>query len=229
MDEPMLGLLTARLADQLGDLDLARDLAPRVLDAILTWTPPTVPAREIDHIVAYAFGNRPRTGPRPAPDARLVDRLELPGPVNEQLADAVVDLRRLKPVRVFAQWEIAEVLQRKHGLDDVVSIEPSLGDAGEVIYLSTDGVARAAVEAAATDLGTVAVVAHRDHAKRCVQISRAAGMAAFVAAEVDLPKTYDALSGQPWTRARQVYLLHDMCAQLGTHRARSIADAFPRG
>jgi hypothetical protein len=158
--------------------------------------------------------------------------LEFPGPINELLADAIFALLQIKPVTVFAQWEIAHYLTLKHGLHDVVSIEPSVGRAGDLIYLSTEGVARAVIGAAGGDalsLGTVAIVAHRDHAKRCVQISRAVGMNAYVAEEVALPVVYDPLSGQTWTRRRQIYLLHDMCAQLMAHRAQSIADAFPGG
>ena len=228
MEEPMLERLTAMLADQLGDRDLAADLAPRLWDVGFSWNAPTIRAGAIDCIVAYAFGNRPRPGPPAAHTASLTDRLDLPGPVNALLADAVVALRRIRPAPVFAQWEIAHCLSATPSPSDVVSIEPIVNEAGEVVYLSTEGVARAAVEAHGGDpaaMGTVAVVAHRDHLKRCVQISRAVGMNAFAAEEIELPLAYDPHSGQPWTRRRDIYLLHDMCAQLAVHRAEAIARA----
>ena len=73
-------------------------------------------------------------------------------------------------------------------------------------------------------VGAVAIVAHRDHAKRCVQISRRHGMNAIVATEIELPVTYDPLSGQPWTRRRDIYLAHDLAAQFIGLRSQAIAE-----
>jgi hypothetical protein len=155
-----------------------------------------------------------------------------PGPVNEALADAVAALLAIRPVPVHAQWEVARILERKHGLTGVISVLPMLSPSGEIIYLSTVDVARAAVAAepsGADAMGPVAVVAHLDHAGRCVEVSRAAGMDAFVAADVALPAFYDPLSGQTWTRRRDLYRLHDLCAGLFTRRAAALAQAFPEG
>ena len=60
-----------------------------------------------------------------------------------------------------------------------------------------------------------------------MQITRAAGFEAFVAADVPLPADYDPQSGQTWTRRRDIYLLHDMLAQLLALRADAIAQAWP--
>lgn len=182
------------------------------------------PAAELRAVVAYSFGNRLAADRKSQP---------APGPVNEALADAVVRVRALMPAgsRIYAQWEIAHVLSGKRGLKDVVSIEPVVAPDGTVTYLSTDGVAEDVVKRAggAAALGPVAVVGHRDHAKRCVLTSRARGMDAWVASEVPLPVAYDAESGQPWTRRRDLYLLHDMAAQMMMMRARRIAEAYPKG
>ena len=233
MDNAALrGLLTAALEAQLGDRQAAEATARRILDVALSWSAPSAPMERLDGVIAYAFGNRLRPGAGAGPDVPLADRLPDPGPVNAALAETVMALHRLKPVRIYAQWEIARFLRDRHGLNDVVSIEPETGPGGEIVYLSTDGVARAAAAAdqARTDpAAALAVVAHRDHARRCVQATRTAGFEAFVASEIPLPAVYDPDSGQPWTRRRDIYLLHDMAAQLMGLRAEAIAQAWPQG
>ena len=121
-----------------------------------------------------------------------------PGPMNENLAAVVAELMGRRPVPVYAQWEVAEVLRTAHGLTDVVAIEPDLDAAGQRQYVSTVGVAQKAVAAAPQPdgLGRVGVVAYYDHAKRCVDTSVAAGMDAAVPAEAELPTEYDPESGQ---------------------------------
>jgi hypothetical protein len=49
-------------------------------------------------------------------------------------------------------------------------------------------------------------------------------MDATVAAEVELPAIYDPLSGQPWTRRRDIYLAHDLAAQFIALRTEAIAE-----
>ncbi|WP_199726371.1 hypothetical protein [Acidipila sp. EB88] len=174
--------------------------------------------------MVYDFGNRPaaRGEPHSHPE---------PGPINQMLADAVLQVAQHCGGPVYAQWEIAKLLKGKH--PDVSAIEPVVAADGTVTYLSTDGVAQAVVALAnrpgARKLGTVCVVAHRDHSKRCVATSKARGMDAAVAAEVALPAAYDAESGQPWTRRRDLYLLHDMAARWMQLRADRIAAAYPQG
>jgi len=216
--------LVARWTDELGDAALAQSLVDGLgsdgvaqfealvgLDAVFTdplvaMAPPTVPDDEVDSLVVYAFGNRV------AGDGTLS-----PGPVNEDLAQAVEDFVAEHPVPVFAQWEVADLLAET-GVGDVTSIDPDTGPDGEVVYLSTAGVAEKAVTLAqqqGVDLGQVGVIGFQDHAVRCVLTSRAAGMTdAAVPEGVDLPSAYDPQSGQEWTRDRQTYLLTDLQGRL---------------
>ena len=216
--------LLARWTDELADPALAQALVDGLgadgvaqfetlvgLDAVFTdplvsMVPPTVPADEVDSLVVYAFGNRV------AADGTLSA-----GPMNEDLAQVTADFVAEHPVPVFAQWEVAELLVDQ-GVADVTSIDPDTGPDGEVVYLSTAGVAEKAVtlaDAAGVDLGQVGVIAFADHAVRCVLTSEAAGMAGAAVPEgVDLPGDYDAESGQAWTRDQQTYLLTDLQGRL---------------
>lgn len=213
-------LLQQRLTEELGEAEAAARLTGQILDIAVNWRPPQAPATQISRIVAYAFGNRPRDGAGP-------NDLADPGPVNAALAQAVLAIHRLNPVKIYAQWEIARYLVDQPGMADMVSIEPVYLADGTLEYLSTDGVAAEVVRhegGAAAAMGVVAIVAHRDHAKRCVQISRRHGMDAVVAAEVELPATYDPHSGQAWTRRRDIYLAHDLAAQFIALRSQAIAE-----
>ena len=216
--------LVARWTDELGDAALAQELVDGLgadgvaqfealvgLDAVFTdplvsMVPPTVPADVVDSVVVYAFGNRV------AADGTLSA-----GPMNEDLAQATADFVAEHPVPVFAQWEVAELLVDQ-GVADVTSIDPDTGPDGEVVYLSTAGVAEKAVtlaDDAGVDLGQVGVIAFADHAVRCVLTSEAAGMAGAAVPEgVDLPGEYDPESGQAWTRDRVTYLLTDLQGRL---------------
>ena len=216
--------LVARWTDELGDAALAQQLVDGLgadgvaqfealvgLDAVLTdplvaMTPPTVPDDEVDSLVVYAFGNRV------AADGTLS-----PGPTNEALAQVVEDFVADHPVPVFAQWEVADLLAES-GAGDITSIDPDTGADGEVVYLSTAGVAEKAVALAdqqGVDLGHVGVIGFQDHAVRCVLVSEAAGMAGAAVPEgVDLPSAYDPQSGQEWTRDQQTYLLTDLQGRL---------------
>lgn len=225
--EALERLMVKTLYGELGDQAVARQLAAHLTEAGFRWKYPTFPVREADSVVAYSFGYRSPTG-KVDPDTGLSDSGEAPepGPINSLLADAVYAISRARAVRVYAQWEIAQVLTRKHGMQDVVSIHPITGPDGKTIYLSTDGVAKEVVARAgsAQALGKVAVVGHRDHIKRCVIVSRDNGMNASVAREVPLPVQYDPESAQPWTRRRDAYLLTDLVAQLSIMRNRVIAE-----
>lgn len=216
-------MMARTLEAELGDTATARSLAAAIAEAGFRWDYPRMPVREADSVVAYSFGYRSATG-KVDPNTGLSDGEEnpQPGPINEMLADAVAAIARMRKVRVYAQWEIAEVLAGKHSMTDVVPILPVIGGDGKKTYLSTDGVAKAVVHHAggAAALGTVAVVGHRDHVKRCILVSRDNGMKAAAAREIPLPVQYDPESAQPWTRKRDSYLLSDVIAQLMMTRAR---------
>lgn len=215
------------LTRELDDEETARTLVPLLEGVGFDWQPPTKPVEQIDFVVAYGFGNRaPAGGGDPA------KVLYQPGPVNEELADTVARIREQRTVPVYAQWEIARFLESKYRMTQVTSIEPVIAADGTITYLSTDGVA-AQVQAARKQLpggiGTAGVVGFRDHVKRCVQTTRDRGITAYAVQGVDLPQTYDPQSGQPWTRRRDLYLVHDMFAQWGVLRQKLITRAYPNG
>ena len=64
------------------------------------------------------------------------------------LADVTAAFVAEHPVPVYAQWEVARFLQAD-GVPGVTSIEPTTAADGTVVYLSTRGVADAAVSDAA--------------------------------------------------------------------------------
>ncbi len=210
--------LQEALGKALDDPALAAKLAPVLLDVGFTWEAPTQPAASFRTIVAYSFGNRPALPGAPLP---------APGPINEELARAVIEAqRRSQAGTIYAQWEIADFLRGHPAIGKVVAIEPIVAPDKTVKYLSTDGVAEAIVALVGGDaarLGRVCVIGHHDHAKRCVETSRGRGMVAWAMAGLALPANYDPASDQPWTRERELYLIHDMAAQLMQIRAARIA------
>ena len=233
-DAELKAQMIGKLTSGLNDASIASTIQPYLMDIGFTWDLPQVPLLGVSSIVAYSFGNRPNaasgnTSSSGGNQAAFPD----PGPINEELADAVHQIYRLKPVRVFAQWEIASFLVSKYQMNssDLYSVEPIIASDGTITYLSTAGVASAvvAVEGSAAAMGTVAVVGHRDHAKRCIQTSLAVGMNAFAVQGVTLPVNYDPLSGQPWTRNREIYLVHDMFAQIAEKVVTLTAQAYPQG
>ncbi|MFJ8599998.1 hypothetical protein ACIREM_14970 [Streptomyces shenzhenensis] len=219
--------MTRVLAAVLQDRDTARTLVPWIFDIGFDWAPAAAPTDRLDFIVAYSFGNRP-----PADGGDPTKVLAEPGPMNEQLADVVAEIRAVRTLPVYAQWEIAYFLTTKHGLDQVTAIEPVIAADGTITYLSTDGVAAQVAElrkAAPGGIGTAGVVGWRDHIKRCVLTTEGRGMTAFAPEGFTMPDTYDPESGQPWTRRRDLYLVHDMVAQWTMKRTQLIAELYPNG
>jgi len=192
-------LLADRLEAELGDPVTARALAAALIDEALSWRAPTVPLAEVRSIIGFTFGNR-----------MLANGNREPGPVNAALADVAVRLHEATGARIWAQWEVAEAIGARlpHGI--LEAIHPVFDDHAEPRYLNTGGVVGAAIARSGGELGTVAVVAVRDHAWRCVQICRRHGLLAGVPEGWVMPDLYDADSGQPWTRDRLAYLLHDL-------------------
>ncbi len=198
---PDLSPVTTYLTSELGDAEIAVTLSKIIATDILRWKPVVMPVAEVNSIVAYAFGNR------------IADNgNRSPGPMNQALADVVVRLQRETSATVYAQWEIAEAIGDRVPKEKLIAINPGRDAQAEPVYLSTVGVANEVIKRAggATKLGKVAVVGFYDHVRRCVETSRSAGMAAAAPAGYDMPKNYDAQSGQPWTRSRLTYLMHDI-------------------
>ncbi|MFI6648898.1 hypothetical protein ACIBI8_14930 [Streptomyces sp. NPDC050529] len=223
LPQHMRAVLTAELADR----DAAKALAPLLHDVGFDWHPETAPPADCDFILAFGFGNRPPAGGGDPAKVRYE-----PGPVNEELADAVARVRARRDVPVYAQWEIARFLDFKYGMSDVTSIEPVVAPDGTITYLSTDGVAAQVAEARKRvpgGAGTACVIGFRDHHKRCVQTTRDRGLKAYAPRGFSMPHTYDPESGQPWTRRRDLYLVNDMLAQWSVLRAKLMAEAFPNG
>ncbi|MFJ3904811.1 hypothetical protein [Streptomyces sp. NPDC090025] len=224
----LLRAMLASLTAELDDRSAARALTPHLYDVGFAWEPPVAPLQSLDFVLAYGFGNRP-----PAGGGDPTKVLFEPGPVNEELADTVARIRRARPgIPVYAQWEIARFLESKYRMRNVTSIEPVIAPDGTITYLSTDGVA-AQVAAARAHLpggvGRAAVVGFRDHVKRCVQTTVDRGITAFAPRGFAMPETYDAKSGQAWTRRRDLYLVHDMVAQWSVLRQKLITQAYPQG
>ncbi|MFT4296269.1 MAG: hypothetical protein QM582_12745 [Micropruina sp.] len=217
------------LADHLRDPQTARATVPRIFDIGFNWRPPVAPLAKFDFLLAFGFGNRP-----PANGGDPTRVLPEPGPMNEDLADTVVKaLRRARrKLPVYAQWEIARHLKAKYDMDDVVSIEPVFADDGTITYLSTDGVVAQVVALRSNrpgGVGTAGVIAFEDHIKRCVQTTRARGVSAFAPRGLSMPDTYDPKSAQAWTRDRDIYLVHDMYAQITVLRNDLIKERYPNG
>jgi hypothetical protein len=192
-------------ADALAQLEQRVPVADVATSPFLAYRPKRVPARTVDSLAVFAFGNRVGA-----------DGAITPGPTNEALASATEAFIKKHPVPVFAQQEIAQQLQAD-GVKHVTSIDPEVGPDGKLVYLSTAGAAAQIVtkaRAAGVDLGTVGVVGFADHVVRCVLNADAAGMTAVVPKGVKLPSTYDAASGQPWTRDRHAYLPTDLAGRL---------------
>ena len=154
-------------------------------------------------LIVFAFGNREVNG-------------ELqPGPVNEALARAVQSYVAECPVPVFAQWEVADILNAVMP-GSAVSITPDIDADGNVVYLNTVQVAEKAMRRAdemGLSLGEVGVAAFADHSVRCVYTCRKLGLEAAVPNGLIMPHEYDPESGQRWTTGRTVYRAVDLLAR----------------
>jgi hypothetical protein len=193
-------LLVRHLEAELGDQATARAFAAGLVEDALTWQAPTVPVSEVGTIIGFTFGNR-----------MLPNGNREPGPVNAALADLAVRLHEATGAPVWAQWEVAEAIGARLPDRMLGAIYPGRDANAEPRYLSTGGVIEEIVARnGGAGLGTVAVVATRDHAWRCVRICRRHGLSAGIPQGWAMPDAYDSDSGQPWTRDRLAYLLHDL-------------------
>jgi len=222
LQHQMLGKLTA----ELNDASVATIESGYLFDVFFSWTAPPVDVSQINTIVAYSFGNQAA--------AAGTGNMPNPGPVNEQIADAVFQLHAKTPARIYAQWEVASILASKYQLGSgiVISVAPPVvATNGTVTMPSLDAVATAIVNQSSTAsaLGNVAVVTHRDQASLAVQTSNAHGMRAAVPANLPLPALYDATALQASNRRRDLYLLSNLGTRLGALRLALIAKEYPNG
>ncbi|MGA9918181.1 MAG: hypothetical protein WBR17_37130 [Paraburkholderia sp.] len=226
--------MTGKLDVELNDPTTASIEVPRLQDIFFTWDLPLIPAAQVSTIVAYSFGDRPNAANGSSSGSGTAQStLPLPGPINEEIADAVYKLYQLKPVMVFAQWEVASVLTSKYQMNSSnlqPVLPPVVASNGTVTYPAVAQVAAAVIALEGTAvMGTVAIVTHRDQAKSAIQTSRALGMNAYAAQEITLPVDYDSQASQPTNRRRDLYLLSDMTNQFATLRANLIAHEYPNG
>ncbi len=202
------------LSKELNDAIIAKELATMITQCALAWKAPTIATEEINSIIAFAFGNR-----------ILPNGNRQPGPMNEALADVVVQLYNQTKAPVYAQWEIAEAIGNRIPSEKLNVINPTLDAQANVVYLSTVGVASAIIKHAGDPqkLGKVAVVAFNDHLYRCIQICHDLKIDAYAPAEYSMPSNYDEFSGQPWTRDRMIYLITDIRARITNYLERLMA------
>jgi hypothetical protein len=196
-------------------------------DVFLNFQPPVVLNQYPDTILAFSFGNRP---------GATVGAMPIPGPINQEIAKAVHRLStrwNVKYPTIYAQWEIAEVLQSKYQIPaaSLISVSPPTVSATGVVSEPSLAAVVAAVTALspAAKLGTVAVVTHRDQLKSAIENALAAGLTAGAFDPESLPVDYDASATAPLNRQRYLFLLNDMFNQLGLLRANLIAAEYPNG
>ena len=220
LDDDLKRQMLAKLTTELNDVNTAAIEVPYLQDIFFSWDLPEIAAAQVSAVVAFSFGDRVG-GSTPAP-----------GPINEQIADAVHQLYVLKPVMIYAQAEVASVLVTKYGVSasTLRSVQPAtVSSSGTITYPTLDNVATAivALKANAAAFGTVGVVTHRDQAKSAIQTCNAHGMTAYAVQEITLPNEYDAEASQPTNRRRALFLLNDMTNQFATLRLNIIAQEYP--
>lgn len=215
-DEIFYSTLCNKLTMELGDKCVSAVLAEDLDITIFDSHPPYISIGDTDILIAFAFGNRENV-------SGSKNELAQPGPMNKDLADCCAKAYRMKPMRMYVQWEIARYLASKEmypdiPADDIVSIEPEWDDQGNLTYLSTDGVLQAIINkhfgGNSASVGTAAVIGHGDHVKRCVMTCQMRNVKGYALREVTLPVWYDKQSSQVWTRRRDLYVLNDMANRL---------------
>lgn len=200
------------LESELRDRVQAAKLARFITRELLVWKVPTGKFANAGNVIAFSFGNR-----------RLKGGATAPGLVNQRLAQVAIKLFKQTGCRVFAQWEVAECIGSAIPPDHVCSISPDVSEDGHSLkYLSTSDVIRKIGK----QMGRVRksryilVVAHQDHAYRCLALLRQHGFKNACVPPFLLPRGYDRRSSQPWTRTRHRYLVHELVARLTEYRAR---------
>ena len=213
-DAELRSAIEARLTAQLGSKDVAAYTAKFLMDEILTWKGEELPIDEADSILAYAFGNRV-----------LPNGNQVPGPMNEALADTVVDIYTQTEKPVYAQWEIAQAIGDRIPAKHLTSINPTIAADGSLTYLSTDGVAAEAVKLSGGNMGKTVVVGFYEHSLRTIDTSKRAGIDAYAPEKIELPHDYDPQSGQAWTRDAKTFVMHEIGNRSINERSRLIKAA----
>lgn len=216
-DAELASAVEARLTVQLGNKDVAAYATKFLMDEILTWKGEELPIDQADSILAYAFGNRV-----------LPNGNQVPGPMNEALADTVVDIYQQTEKPVYAQWEIAQAIGDRIPANHLTSINPKIAADGSLTYLSTDGVAAEAVKLSGGNMGKTVVVGFYEHSLRTISTSKRAGINAYAPEDIELPHDYDPQSGQAWTRDAKTFVMHEIGNRSINERRRLIKAATER-
>jgi hypothetical protein len=204
------------LTTELGDPADATAFARFVQDDVLTWRAPAANVASFRTLIAFTFGNRMEPNGNRSP-----------GPVNDAIAAVAAEVQRGSGAVVYAQWEVAEPLAALLPGAPVIPIHPDRDARAEPVYLGTLMAIRRVVGlcGGAAALGTVGIIAFRDHLRRCVATARALGLDAHAPEGITMPNRYDPLSGQPWCRNRLAYLLHDIAVGAAERRDAACAEA----
>jgi len=189
--------LTLHLESELGDRLQANKLAKFIAQELLVWSVPKGNLANVDSVIAFSFGNR-----------LLKGGAAVPGPVNQRLAQVAIKIFKQIGCPVFAQWEVAECIGSAIPSNHLCPITPDVGEDGHTLkYLSTTDVILKIMKhmGRARETKHILVVAHRDHAHRCLAYLRQNGFKNACVPPFPLPQGYDPRSGQPWTRQRHIY------------------------
>ena len=213
-DAELQDAITKKLEIQLENKEVAAYTSEFIMNNLLTWKGEKLPLNEADSILAYAFGNRV-----------LENGNQIPGPMNEALADTVVEIYEEIGKPVYAQWEIAQSIGDRIPAKDLTSINPHIAEDGTLTYLSTNGVAQEAIKLSGGDLGKTVVVGFYEHSLRTINTSKAMGIDAYAPAGIALPHDYDELSGQAWTRDAKTFVMHEIRNRGTNERTRLIDEA----
>lgn len=157
--------------------------------------------REVNIIIAFSFGNR------------ILDSGKIiPGPVNKMLGRLALEVHNKTSLPVYAQWEIASGISDKISQKMLNIINQEIDpDSGKTIYLNTEGVIRRIKKSLGEDISVNSIIiAHRDHAKRCIRLAKQYGFHIKSDNDITLPLLYDPRSGQKWTQNRTAYLNHEL-------------------
>jgi hypothetical protein len=213
-DAELESAIEAKLTTQLGNSDVAAYTAKFLMDEILTWKGEELPIEEADTILAFAFGNRV-----------ILNGNQVPGPMNVALADTVVEIYKQTGIPVYAQWEIAQSIGDRIPVKHLTSINPKIAADGTLTYLSTDGVAAAAVQLSGGNMGKTVVVGFYEHSLRTINTSKSVGIDAYAPEDIELPHDYDPQSGQAWTRDAKTFVMHEIGNRSINERTRLIKAA----
>ena len=208
--ERLKELLTTHQLDLLqlteGDEELSQWLV-ELFEQLLSWhLTPSAQLQDGQAVVAFSFGQGPH---------------RQPGGTNRALAAIIQNICQQYDVEIYAQWEIAELLQ-EDGCDVAYTA------VSENTYLSTRDVwsqIQAEWARAKTKHNTIILVAHPDHQYRCHTLLSLAGYDVLVPdLSIFLPQGweafccdshgYDPNSTQPWTRSRQDFLPYELRVRL---------------